>query len=145
MPEGRHELLHLEDRGPTRSLDRAQRGDGLRGRPVDRPPGRRGLDPDDADVVGHHVVQLARDRQALLEQRAGLALDAVTPPAQRPQDRDADTEPKADGRQERVGPRSALGDGPHGDDDRERAEIAMSAASGCRAVQLRPLGDVMDR
>ena len=120
MPEGRHEPLHLEDRGATRCLDRAQRGGGLRRRTVDRPPGRRGLDPDDADVVGHHVVQLARDRQALLEQGAGLALDPVTPPAQRPQDRDADAEPEAGGSQERVGPGPALGDRPDGDDDRER-------------------------
>jgi hypothetical protein len=121
MPKGRHELLHLEDRGTTRSLDRAQRGDGFRWRPVDRPPGGRGLDPDDADVVGYYVVQLARDLQALLEQGAGLALDAVAPPAQRPQDRNPDAEPKADGRQQRVGPGAALGNGPYGDDDRERS------------------------
>ena len=120
MPQGRDEPLHLEDRRPTRCLDRAQCGDGLRGRTVDRPPGRRGLDPDDADVVGHHVVQLARDRQPLLEQGAGLAIDPVTPPAKRPQDRDADPEPEADGGQERVGSRPALGDGPDGHDDRER-------------------------
>jgi len=65
-------------------------------------------------------VQLARDRQALLEKGAGLALDPVTPPAQRPHDREADAEPEAGGGQERVGAGAALGDGPHRDDGRER-------------------------
>ena len=63
--------MQLEDRLPARRLDRAQGGGRLVRLAFHHPPGRAGLHPHHADVVGHDVVQLAGDADPLGEH--GLA------------------------------------------------------------------------
>ena len=92
LPQGRDQTLHLDDRGATRRLDRAQGRGGLARRPVERPAGGGRLDADEADVVRDHIVQLPGDRQPLLEEHrrrpgwrgpAGGAATTRRPPRRR--------------------------------------------------------------
>ena len=62
---------------PAGDLDGAQRVAGLGGLGVDDPAGRTGLDGDDADAVGDHVVQLAGDPQPFGGDRLGRGLGAA--------------------------------------------------------------------
>ena len=69
--------VQLDDGLPAGRLDRAERLLRLVGPPRHHPPRRARLDAHHADVVGHDVVQLARDPDALLEHRPARVLLAL--------------------------------------------------------------------
>ena len=73
------------------------------------PASGRGFDADEAHVMGDDVMQLAGDRQPLLEHRRGRASRPVAPPAHGPDDQSADRQRETAGCEQRIRTGSAAG------------------------------------
>src|SRR3954454_20260167 len=71
------EHVQLVDRAPARRLDRCQLLGGLLGLGREDAPRSAGLDTHQADVVGDDVVELSRDPDALVANRATLAFEPL--------------------------------------------------------------------